>query len=278
MVVTDLDGTLFQRDRRPSPRNLAALVELGRRGRLRVIATGRNLFSARKVLPPDFPVDYLLFSSGAGIMDWPAQKLLRSVTMGKQEVDRAFRALASMRLDFMVHRPIPENHHFLYYPAGGPNPDFEARIALYAAFASPGDPGEAPGAACQLLAVEPGKRGRRIYEELAARLSGLTVLRTTSPLDGRSCWIEVFSPRASKSRAAAWLARQRGVDPARVLAVGNDYNDLDLLEWAAASYLVAGSPAELAARFPTACSGDDSDFAEAVRLWEHGGPMAGTGS
>ena len=100
MVVTDLDGTLFQRDRRPSPRNLRTLVELGRRGRLRVIATGRNLFSARKVLPPDFPVDYLLFSSGAGIMDWPAQELLRSVTMGREEVDRAFRALAARRLDF----------------------------------------------------------------------------------------------------------------------------------------------------------------------------------
>jgi len=96
MVVTDLDGTLFQRDRRPSPRNLRTLVKLGRRGRLRVIATGRNLFSARKVLPLDFPVDYLLFSSGAGIMDWPAQKLLRAVSMGQAEVDRAFRALAAL--------------------------------------------------------------------------------------------------------------------------------------------------------------------------------------
>ena len=68
---------------------LRYLVELGRRGRLRVIATGRNLFSARKVLPPDFPVDYVLFSSGAGIMDWPAQRLLRSVTMAAAEVARA---------------------------------------------------------------------------------------------------------------------------------------------------------------------------------------------
>jgi hypothetical protein len=199
--------------------------------------------------------------------------------MSGEEVDRAFRALAALRLDFMVHRPIPENHHFLYYPAGGPNPDFEARIALYSAFASPGDPREAPGPACQLLAVEPVGRRPSAYEELAAQLAGLTVLRTTSPLDGRSCWIEVFSPEASKSRAAAWLARQRGVDPGRVLAVGNDYNDLDLREWAAASYLVAGSPPELSARVPVACSGEDSDFAEAVQRWERGGggSSGGTG-
>jgi hypothetical protein len=190
--------------------------------------------------------------------------------MGAQEVGRAFRAIAARRLDFMVHRPIPENHYFRYYSAGGDNPDFEARKALYAPFASTGDLGEPPTEACQLLAVEPAGRRPSAYEGLAAELAGLTVLRSASPLDGRSCWIEVFSPLASKSQAAAWLARERGVDPQGVLAVGNDYNDLDLLEWASSSCLVAGSPRELAARFPVAASGDDSDFAEAVEAWQRG--------
>jgi hydroxymethylpyrimidine pyrophosphatase-like HAD family hydrolase len=275
MVITDLDGTLFQRrsppsaaDHRMSPRNRRTLEELGRRGRLRVIATGRNLFSARKVLPPDFPVDYVLFSSGAGVMDWPAQRLLRAVSMSGEEVDRAFRALAGRRLDFMVHRPIPENHHFLYYAAGGANPDFEARKAVYAPFASQGDPGRPPGEACQLLAVEPPERRPSAFEAVREELEGLTVLRSTSPLDGRSCWIEVFPFAASKSKAAAWLAQERGVDPRQVLAVGNDYNDVDLLEWAGTPRVVAGAPPELAARFPVVSSGDDSDFAEAVEAWE----------
>jgi hypothetical protein len=179
-----------------------------------------------------------------------------------------------------VHRPIPENHYFRYYSAGGGNPDFEARKAVYAPFASAGDPREPPSEACQLLAVEPAGRRPSAYEGLAAELGGLTVLRSTSPLDGRSCWIEVFSPLASKSQAAAWLARERGVDPRGVLAVGNDYNDLDLLEWAPSSCLVAGSPTELTARFPVAASGDDSDFAEAVEAWEQGRlpPVQASGS
>jgi hydroxymethylpyrimidine pyrophosphatase-like HAD family hydrolase len=270
MVVTDLDGTLFQAGRRVSPRNLRTLVELGRRGRLRVVATGRNLFSARKVLPPDFPVDYVLFSSGAGVMDWPAQRLLRAVSMSAGETARAFQALLARGLDFMVHRPIPDNHYFQFYATGGDNPDFEARQALYAPYASAGDRAEPPPEACQLLAVEPAGLEPSAYEGLRAELAGFTVLRTTSPLDGRSCWIEVFPPRVSKSQAAAWLAKERGVDPGRVLAVGNDYNDLDLLEWAAKRCLVAGSPRELTSRFPVADSGDESDFAEAVEAWERG--------
>jgi hydroxymethylpyrimidine pyrophosphatase-like HAD family hydrolase len=57
-----------------------------------------------------------------------------------------------------------------------------------------------------------------------------------------------------------------------VLAVGNDYNDLDLLEWAGTPRLAAGAPRELAARFPVASSGDDSDFSAAVEEWERSGP------
>ena len=41
MVVTDLDGTLFQKERKASARNLETLRLLGDDGVLRVIATGR---------------------------------------------------------------------------------------------------------------------------------------------------------------------------------------------------------------------------------------------
>ena len=113
MVVTDLDGTLFQKDHRISERNYQTLLDLGNRGIVRVIATGRHLVSARKVLSLDFPIDFLLFSSGAGILAWPEQRLLFSASMNREEVSLAFDALSRRSLDFMVHRPVPENHHFL---------------------------------------------------------------------------------------------------------------------------------------------------------------------
>jgi len=52
------------------------------------------------------------------------------------------------------------------------------------------------------------------------------------------------------------------------MAVGNDYNDLDLLRWAAKSFVVNNAPGELLARFPAVRSGDESDFSEAVALWQ----------
>ena len=52
------------------------------------------------------------------------------------------------------------------------------------------------------------------------------------------------------------------------MAVGNDYNDLDLLRWAARSFVVKDSPIELLSLFPVVQSGDESDFSEAVALWQ----------
>ena len=269
MVVTDLDGTLFQKDHRISQRNYQTLLDLGQRGIVRAIATGRHLYSAHKVLSEDFPIDFLIFSSGAGILAWPGRQLLFSASLNQEEVSLAFTALSRRSLDFMVHHPIPENHHFQYFSFGQPNPDFESRCRLYRDFAVPGRSQQVPsGQACQLVAIEPRSRERSCYGEIREELECLTVVRTTSPLDGRSRWIEIFPKEVSKALAALRIARDLGIPEQAVMAIGNDYNDLDLLRWAARSYVVKDSPEELLSLFPTVQSGDESDFSEAVSLWQ----------
>ncbi|UCF97887.1 MAG: HAD family phosphatase [Spirochaetaceae bacterium] len=269
MVVTDLDGTLFQKDHRISRRNYQTLSDLGEQGVLRVIATGRNLFSAHKVLPNEFPIDFLIFSSGAGIMAWPRQQIVYSVSLEEEEVSLAFKTLRRRSLDFMVHRPIPDNHHFVFYSSGQPNPDFEARCALYRDFAAPGRNREVPpGKACQLVAIEPYHRPTSHYAEIRKELDRLTVVRTTSPLDRRSLWIEIFSKEVSKAKASIRIIRDQGIREDAVMAIGNDYNDLDLLRWAARSFVVSDAPGELAASFQSVQSGEESDFSEAVALWQ----------
>ena len=98
-------------------------------------------------------------------------------------------------------------------------------------------------------------------------LSGLSVIQTTSPLDHTSTWIEVFHPDVSKSGTVAWLAAKLDVDQIDTLAIGNDYNDQDLLEWAADSFVVENAPQDLKARFQTVASNNDGGVAEAIEQW-----------
>ena len=97
------------------------------------------------------------------------------------------------------------------------------------------------------------------------RLPEFRVIRATSPLDHRSRWFEIFPRGVGKSFATGWL-RARGHGAAGLsLAVGNDYNDVDLLEWAELPFVVANAPGELLSRFPNVPSNDEGGFSEAVR-------------
>ncbi len=267
MVVTDLDGTLLDTRSRLSEANHAALLHLGEAGVLRVIATGRSLHSARLVLDAETPVDYLAVSSGAGIVHWPTGRLVRHTPMVAADTARVCARLEALDLDFMVQEPVPRSHCFVYRRSGTPNPDFERRIALHPENCGPADdrPDRWMRPACHVVAIHP--RGDAVHEQLAGELGGaFTVIRTTSPLDGRSVWIEVLPGGVAKSRASAWIATEHDIGVEQVVAVGNDTNDLDLLEWAGRSYVVANATASMRTRWPQVASNDADGFGQVAQL------------
>jgi len=49
--------------------------------------------------------------------------------------------------------------------------------------------------------------------------------------------------------------------------VGNDFNDLDLLEWAQTRFVTANAPAELKKRFPAVASNNQGGVSEAIARW-----------
>ena len=261
MLVTDPDGTLLDTRSRLSPRNRAALEALGSAGVLRVVATGRSLYSARRVLAADLPIDYLVFSTGIGTLRWPEGEWLASYRFGGCELRHAVRVLEAADLDYAVHRAPPDNHYFFYRASGVRNADFERRRDHYRAFARPWRMDLLAGlSASQLLVIEAGDRPSR-FAQLREALPGLSVVRTTSPLDHRSRWIEIFPGPVSKSQAAERIRRRHGVDRRRVSAIGNDYNDADLLDWAACAHVVDNAPPDLKAAYAVTASNDDDGFA-----------------
>jgi hydroxymethylpyrimidine pyrophosphatase-like HAD family hydrolase len=268
LFITDLDGTLLRSDRTFAAADLAALRWLGELGIARVVATGRSIFSFESVRPAELPVDYVIFSTGAGIAEHPGGRILRSASLEAGELQQAVGVLRSLQLDFMVQRGIPDTHIFGYAAGKGANPDFEARIALYRRFAFPlADDIDRFGPATQLVAIVPPTQAEAALAAVRQALKGLAVIRTTSPLDGRSTWIEIFPPGVSKSLTAEWLASRLGIRRTRTLSVGNDFNDLDLLEWAQTRFVMANAPAELRHRFPAVASNDGCGVAEAIGRW-----------
>jgi hydroxymethylpyrimidine pyrophosphatase-like HAD family hydrolase len=268
LFVTDFDGTFLRSDRTFAEEDLLALKKLGAMNITRVIATGRSIYSFNTVVGSDLPVDFVIFSTGAGVTYFPSGKIVRKISLDAGETRCVSDVLLAARLDFMIHRPIPDNHHFSYVAVNSGNSDFEQRIALYEPFAIAMNKTEdGYGPATQLLAVLPPSQNMEILDELREKLSDFNVIQTTSPLDGKSTWIEIFPASVSKSQTAEWLAKELNVEPSNIVSLGNDYNDIDLLEWSPIRYVVKNAPADLKARFPSVASNNNCAVAEAVERW-----------
>ena len=262
MLVTDLDGTLLDSASRLSARNRAALEALGAAGVVRVVATGRSLYSADQVLSANFPIDYLVFSTGVGTLRWPERDALWSFHFRDEDLRRAIDVLEAADLDYAVHRAPPCNHHFFYRASGAANADFVRRRKRYRDFARPWEARCLDGLQASQIIVIEAQEHPSAHARLVRELRGLSVVRTTSPLDHSSRWIEIFPPEVSKSRAAERIRRSHGVDLAQVNAVGNDYNDTDLLDWAQNAYVVDNAPHDLKAVHTVVASNDEDGFAD----------------
>jgi hydroxymethylpyrimidine pyrophosphatase-like HAD family hydrolase len=223
------------------------------------------LYSALSVLPRDTPLDYLCHSSGAGILRWSDWQALRVVDMPAEAAHTLARELVRRELDFMLHFRLPDNHHFYAHRTARENADFDRRARRFAAFANALTfplPEAQPMSHAVVIDPPPGP-GR--YAEVVSAFPDFQVLRSTSPLDGASTWIEIFPLGVDKAAAAAWLWQKGSLPPLSSMAIGNDYNDLALLDWADASFVVGNAPAELRARYATVSSNEDAGFSEAVR-------------
>lgn len=262
-IFTDLDGTLLNSRQQVSSTNLACLHRLGEAGIVRVIATGRSHLSFQRVIPPGFPADYLIFSSGAGILDLETGKLLNHSGLEGDDVTRITSALERHDTDYMVHEQVPENHRFTYRKTNKANTDFSKRIELYREYATDfSQTGRYPQKSAQVIAVLSG--GAETFSRIRNDLNGYQVTRTTSPLDHHSIWMEIYPKHVHKGSGAAWLCRHLDIDHLTTTGIGNDYNDLDLLDFTLHSYLVANAPTELHSRYRLAPSNDQDGFSYAA--------------
>lgn len=265
MVVTDLDGTLLTDDRKVSENDLNTLYDLGKRGITRVIATGRSPYSFARVIDDHFPIDYLVFSSGTGVMDYRSKEVLLTYSIPEQKVKELAKLFRSRGVSFKVLSPVPDNHHYLYFENGHSHPDFYRRMEYYRGFETPisFNP-QNFGPASQFLIILPPDVTR--FNELKDLCSGVKVVRATSPIDHESIWMELFHPSVSKASGVDFLCRRLEIPAANTMGIGNDYNDIDLLAFTQHSFMVANGPEDIRNQYQLVSSNNESGFTRAVKL------------
>ncbi len=246
LFATDLDGTILAKNTPFNSKDVEVLSFLGSKNVVRVVATGRTLQSALSVLPVGFPLDYLVFSSGAGIYCWKEKRLLQTKHLGFEKAKELVKVFKQFHVEYTLHHPIPKNHLFFHPEGDDSHPDFERYLEFNHADAEVIN-GEVPQMDyTQTLAFIP---HIEMFQQIKKQMHGVKVIRATSPIDGVSIWMECFHPEVSKANGILEVCKLEQVNETDVTVVGNDYNDLDMLNYFKSAFVVENAPDELKKQF-----------------------------
>jgi hydroxymethylpyrimidine pyrophosphatase-like HAD family hydrolase len=169
----------------------------------------------------------------------------------------------------MLHDLIPSNHYYSYHQTNKHNPDFYKRNEIYHGYTRPLLPDRLIGHASQFIAIIPEGLSKFEYlKKLVYHLvPDISIIRATSPLDDKTIWMEIFPQSVSKGKTAEWLCKKLSINQENTLALGNDYNDIDLLNFCKWSFLVENAPIDLKNKYPVTLSNCNNGFSNLMNKY-----------
>jgi len=263
IFAVDFDGTLTDSKNQVPEIVRKELSELKEYKYIRILATGRSYLSLLTVIDRNFPIDYLVFSGGIGVMNWISGEIIKSNHFTEIQTLEIFNFLNENNFDFMVQYPVPDNHVFYHNSSGKYNTNFESRIQHYKNLGVfPAD--KLPSFASQFVVIC--NDGENLYESIKSRFFDYIVTRATSPLDNKSNWIEIFPTGVSKAKGIDYIRKIYNIGIENVIAVGNDYYDVYMLDYVIKqnAFVVANAPEELRRNYRVIDSNDDFGVAKLI--------------
>lgn len=250
LLAVDIDGTMLRSDGSLSPRVLNALWSAVDAGIHIVPATGRPMAVATDVVETSGLDDFWIFANGAITRHLGRNELIRAFWMERAVVvellDRIRRALPQAR--FAV-----EFATTMAYEAGFENvvpnePPVPPTADLGAELERVSDPIQ------KLLVFDDTIGLEQVWDEVNSAAEGLSV-----PSYSGLPFVELAPERVTKATALELLAGDLGLSVDEVGAVGDNHNDVAMLEWAGTGYAMGNANRVIQASADVVLPANDDD-------------------
>ena len=250
LIFLDLDGTLVGKHDDVSPRNLAALTAAQQRGIVIVICTGRNRYMVERVAEQWTGHGYGVFANGAVIEEWDTRRVIDKILLATSTMQKAARiahAFGITPLCFGVHVD-DDGGRTVYADARGTLvPEYGVRNAERLHFV------DDLAAETDIRPTSMGAYGTEAQTRAVAdawRALHGAELSVYHAVDKKyDCWCAFMNDRAAnKANGAKTIAKALNISQQRTLAIGDELNDLELLNWAGIGVCMGGGHPDLLAR------------------------------
>ena len=267
LIGIDVDGTLLDSHGEMPPANRDAIHEAVAAGIHVALVTGRSYPFARPVAESLPSTITLIVSNGAveRAMDGStlARRLLdRDVARAVLDATTPYRDAAALIFDRDADR------QFVYESMDWEHPgrkNYWSRNQSLLAHSSPLE---------NALSEDPiqvmfngGVDAMRILSETLRRQAGdAFAVSLTEYVHRDFSLVDITAPTATKGRALTWRAGQMGLTRDEVMAVGDNFNDLEMLESAGLPVVMGNAVAEIKQRgWHVTGHQDEAGLAEAIR-------------
>lgn len=242
LVASDIDGTLLPYGQTELPEEIFSLIRrLEQKGILFCPASGRQYASVRRLFAPAADRLSFLCENGAVVFG-PGSPgpVLGKTPMDRAGAEEACRHILSLKgVEVLISG---QNTSYLCPKEGEIVSIMEGKgnnITLIPR------PEETPEDIVKLAAYCPGQL-EETYRILSGRWGSLFRVAIAG-----ECWVDLTL--ADKGTGLSQLCAALGIGAAEVMAFGDNYNDVPMLEWAGRPYLMENAAPALLSRFPTRC-------------------------
>ena len=279
MIATDVDGTLLDSKGRIPPENLDAIVEAASRGIEIVLVTGRR-FDFALPIAQAIPCElHLLVNNGALAKSRDGLTHLRSL-LPRETARQLLEATTEFRQYAGVVFDRKEGHRVILETVDWDDPvrgAYLRRNREHIGICSPLVDclnGENPDKSLEEDPIQVVFSGNcRPIRAAMEKLKGLASkdgfsLSLTEYLERDLSVLDVLRSELTKGSALRAWAGLRSIKPDNVMAIGDNWNDLEMLEFAGTPVVMGNSVAGLKNRgWPVTGSNDQAGLADAIRTY-----------
>ncbi|MFX3625040.1 MAG: Cof-type HAD-IIB family hydrolase [Ectobacillus sp.] len=238
MIVLDLDDTLLRDDHTISPRTKQALMEAQKLGVKVVLASGRPTYAMRSVakeLRLEEYGSFILSFNGAKIINCTTEEELFSSTLSPETVHR-LREI-SRRENLWIHTYIGDT---IVTEANNQYTEIEAEITGMEVVEVPSLLEAVTAPVVKVLMMEDPERLAKAEKQLQQELAGELAVMRSKPF-----FLEFTENGVTKGTSLNHLIQKLGITREEVIAMGDSYNDLAMIEFAGLGVAMGNAPDDI---------------------------------
>ena len=248
LIGIDIDGTLTNSRGEISARTKTAIHRVAEIGAQVVVATGRRFFTARpKVLPLDFP-DLLLAVHNGAILKRLNGEVIYHDLLPREIAQQTVALAKTLGLCPIIFEGTQHAANILVEDYGdridawqrGYLEENREHLRWVRDLAT-----DVPGDVIEVICVVPAAQVHEIVRAFQEQLDGQVKPILVIVNNGQQAFVGLSNAVVGKHRPLEYLAAQMGLERAEILAIGDNYNDLDMLQYAGTGVIMANADVSL---------------------------------